>query len=173
MILHDHRTGSTWAGPYTFEHGYLLGLLIGDGVLKKEKAVLSVWSGGGIGTGAMKTEALRYAGTLPHRCDVKGRLEVIGGGESRLALASLRHLAFECGMEPGNKTISPKVEQASSDFYRGFLRGFFDTDGSVQGSFAKGMSVRLAQSDLPRLTPVAFEAVSGFSYDTTKSVIRG
>jgi ribonucleoside-diphosphate reductase alpha chain len=46
------------------------------------------------------------------------------------------------------------MERASSDFYRGFLRGFFDTDGSVQGHQAKGVSVRLAQSDLGRLQAV-------------------
>src|SRR5690606_3935752 len=43
------------------------------------------------------------------------------------------------------------MEKTSSDFHRGFLRGLFDADGSVQGSQAKGVSVRLAQSDLPRL----------------------
>ena len=46
------------------------------------------------------------------------------------------------------------MERGSSDFYRGFLRGFFDTDGIVQGSQQKGVSVRLAQSDLPRLQAV-------------------
>jgi ribonucleoside-diphosphate reductase alpha chain len=34
---------------------------------------------------------------------------------------------------------------------RGFLRGLFDSDGSVQGSQDKGVSVRLAQSDLQQL----------------------
>src|SRR5262249_10863444 len=46
------------------------------------------------------------------------------------------------------------LEQASSEAYRGFLRGFFDADGSVQGTQAKGVSVRLAQSDTDRLDAV-------------------
>ncbi|HMD58949.1 MAG TPA: LAGLIDADG family homing endonuclease, partial [Steroidobacteraceae bacterium] len=45
----------------------------------------------------------------------------------------------------------PAAERTSSEFHRGLLRGLFDTDGSVQGSQLKGLSVRLAQSDLPLL----------------------
>ena len=44
-------------------------------------------------------------------------------------------------MTPGNKAITVVMEQASSDFYAGFLRGFFDADGTrhrqpVQGTSA-------------------------------------
>jgi len=54
----------------------------------------------------------------------------------------------------GKKTITEKVEQTSSKFYRGFLRGFFDADGSVQGNHLKGVSIRLAQSDFTCLQAV-------------------
>jgi ribonucleoside-diphosphate reductase alpha chain len=76
---------------------------------------------------------------------------VPGRNEHRLATAAIRDLALELGMQPGSKGITPAMERASSDFYRGLLRGLFDCDGSVQGSQAKGVSVRLAQSDLPLL----------------------
>ena len=154
VVLNDHRANATWSGPHSFEQGYLLGHLVGDGVLKEEKAVLSVWQAAGVGTRGVMEEAVRCAHTLPHRRDFKGWMEIAGRGESRLALSSLRDLALECGMAPGNKVISPQVEQGSSDFYQGFLRGFFDTDGSVQGGQTKGISVRLGQSDLPRLEAV-------------------
>ena len=154
VVLNDHRTHATWPGSYSFEEGYLLGLLVGDGTLKKEKAVLSVWHAAGIGVGAVMSEALRCAQTLSHRQDFKGWQNVASRGESRLALASLRDLAIEGGMDPANKMISSRIEQGSSDFSRGFLRAFFDADGSVQGGLAKGISIRLAQSDLPRLQSV-------------------
>ena len=44
----------------------------------------------------------------------------------------------------GSRTRS---EKSSSDFCRGLLRGLFDTDGSVQGTQEKGVSVRLTQAD--------------------------
>jgi ribonucleoside-diphosphate reductase alpha chain len=59
----------------------------------------------------------------------------------------LRDLAARLGLAPGRKTITPQIERTSSEFYRGLLRGLFDADGSVQGTQAKGISVRLAQSD--------------------------
>ena len=164
--LHDHRTTSQWPGKYTEAEGYLIGLLVGDGTLKEDQAVISAWPGLGASPGAsidaaerpgavsvMET-ALAATHTLPHRSDYAGWVEIQNRGEYRLGLASIRNLALELGMAPGNKAITPAVEQASSSFYQGFLRGFFDADGTVIGSQEKGVSVRLSQSDPGRLEAV-------------------
>ena len=154
VLLHNHRARPRWPGDYTREQGYLLGLLVGDGVLKRDKAILSVWNAAGPGIRGVKEEALRCARALQHRADFKGWIEVKGRAESRLSLSALRDLALECGMSAGRKAVAPKLEQGSSRFCRGFLRGLFDADGSVQGGQVKGVSVRLAQSDLARLEAV-------------------
>ncbi len=161
VLLNDHRANAQWAGQYGEEQGYLLGLLLGDGVLKDDKAVLSVWMNRAVANGAasqmssgpmaLMVAAEQAARSLPHRADFTGWHEVAGRGEWRMSTAALKELAEEAGMRPGNKAITPAIERGSSDFYRGFLRGFFDADGSVQGSQAKGVSVRLSQSDLSRL----------------------
>jgi ribonucleoside-diphosphate reductase alpha chain len=78
----------------------------------------------------------------------------LGRGEYRMKSAALRELARGFGLRPGNKAITPAIEMGGSDFAGAFLRGLFDADGSVQGSHAKGLSVRLAQSDLDRLEAV-------------------
>lgn len=55
----------------------------------------------------------------------------------------------------GDKTITPTIEKQSSSFVRGFLRGYFDADGSVQGSLdGKGTSVRLASVNRDNLKAV-------------------
>lgn len=164
VLLNDHRGNAAWAGAHTREEGYLLGLLMGDGVLKSDKAVLSVWATAAQGNGpvgglapgvnAVMQEALAAAQTLPHRADFAGWQTVAGRSEYRLALGALKSLAESLGMSAGHKEVTPALEQASSDCYRGFLRGFFDADGSVQGNQAKGVSVRLSQSSLPRLEAV-------------------
>jgi len=157
VLLNNHRSGARWSGAHTYEEGFLLGLLVGDGTLKQDAAVLSVWAqtaainGSACTPVALMEETLRCANSLPHRSDFAGWMEVSGRSEHRLKLASLRDLAFELGLRPGDKAITPAVEKTSSDFHRGFLRGLFDADGSVQGNQIKGVSVRLAQSDLPRL----------------------
>ncbi|MDE2150146.1 MAG: ribonucleoside-diphosphate reductase [Gammaproteobacteria bacterium] len=161
VVLHDHCIACEWAGTGGYEEGYLLGLLIGDGTLKRDEAALSVWMpravvGAHTATGAegVMAEALRCTQRLPRRADFRGWRPIAGRNEYRLSLAALTRLAHEYGLAPANMTVTPEIERDSSAFYRGFLRGLFDTDGSVQGTQAKGVSVRLAQSDLPLLQAV-------------------
>ncbi|NPV69403.1 MAG: TSCPD domain-containing protein [Firmicutes bacterium] len=162
VLLHDHRSLAGWPGELTEAEGYLLGLLVGDGVLKNDAAVLSVWTReqavneaeAVAGPAAVMEAALTCAQTLPHRSDFRGWTAVKGRNEYRLKLASLRALAERMAMHPGRKTITMEIERASSEGYRGFLRGLFDCDGFVQGSEKKGASVRLAQSDLGLLRAV-------------------
>ncbi len=160
IVLNDHRPALGWEGPGTEAQGYLMGLLIGDGTLKSDKAVISVWAPvlRAVGSDA---EALALSGAdavieaataamaeLPHRADFAGfQKPVAGRGERRMASAALRDLALSLGLRPGHKTLTEQIERQSSDFYAGLLRGLFDADGSVQGQQDKGVSVRLSQSD--------------------------
>lgn len=166
LVLHDHRALSGWEGAYTQQQGYLIGLLVGDGTLKNDKAVLSVWApelkAVGNGHSAMPRSvrgimqaAEAAARTLPHRADFKGwQRPVQGRGELRMVSGALRKLALELGMAPGHKHITPAMEQASSEFCAGLLRGLFDADGSVQGRQDKGVSVRLTQANVATLQTV-------------------
>ena len=164
IMLHDHRALGGWDGVGTQAEGYLLGLLVGDGTLKSDKAVISVWAPElrAVGNGAMAYASTGVAGivqaaetasaTLSHRVDFCGFQRPIDGrGEVRMASGAVRRLAHEMGMRPGHKTLTPAMEKASSAFAAGLLRGLFDADGSVQGTQENGVSVRLSQSDLPLL----------------------
>jgi len=164
VLLNNHRQHNHWQGKYSENQGYLIGLLVGDGTLKEDKAVLSVWKtvqimNSGLndmnaGVDAIMDKVMIAASEFNTRSDFKGWHEIAGRNEFRLSFAELKTFAEALGMTPGNKCIGAEIETASSDFYRGFLQGFFDADGSVQGSQSKGVSVRLAQSDLLRLEAV-------------------
>ncbi|HMA50461.1 MAG TPA: LAGLIDADG family homing endonuclease, partial [Magnetospirillaceae bacterium] len=154
-MVNDHRSDAAWNSNVGTEgEGYLLGMLIGDGTLKQDDAILSVWRSAQVVNGAdrqgvdgVMEAAFDAAKSLRHRADFQGWMAVAGRQEWRLKLRAVRELAGLYGLAPGNKTITPAMERASSDFYRGLLRGLFDTDGSVQGNHGKGISIRLAQSD--------------------------
>ncbi|MCB1997968.1 MAG: ribonucleoside-diphosphate reductase, adenosylcobalamin-dependent, partial [Rhodoferax sp.] len=171
IVLQDHRRMQGWPGHGTVAQGYLLGLLIGDGHLGHRKAVLSVWAPAQRAANATAEDAalalsasgasgvMRAVETaiaeLPHRADFRGwQRPIVSRGECRLASAALRDLAFDMGMAPGHKTITPRIETGSAAFCRGLLRGLFDADGSVQGSQHKGVSVRLTQADAGLLAAV-------------------
>ncbi|MGO9547007.1 MAG: LAGLIDADG family homing endonuclease [Rhodomicrobium sp.] len=158
IVLNDHRRCIAWEGPHTYDEGYLIGLLVGDGTSKAGKAVLSVWidpvATSPYGAAGITASALNCVAAFKHRSDFRGWIPVKGRNEYRLSLAGVKALAGKLGLAPGRKTIAPCIEEASSQFYRGFLRGFFDCDGSVQKNRLKGVSVRLAQSSLERLKAV-------------------
>ncbi|WP_297058101.1 ribonucleotide reductase N-terminal alpha domain-containing protein [Thermosulfurimonas sp.] len=59
--------------------------------------------------------------------------------------AFLRDLARDFGLESGG--VSPALEQASSSFYRGFLRALFDTAASLRNEEEGGLSLRLTLSE--------------------------
>ena len=160
LVLNNHRACIGWEGERSEGEGYLIGLLIGDGHIDNDKAVLSVWApelrvvGGGAphatvysASGIMRA-AEEAALQLPHGSGFRGwQSSVQARGEHRLASTAVRKLALELGIAPGCKTITPSMEAASSDFCCGLLRGMFDADGSVQDSQEKGVSVRLTQAD--------------------------
>jgi len=151
--IHNHRSAQ-WSGAYGEHDGYLIGLLIGDGTFAEGSAELRVWpelaAGNaplvetGVSTVMKKVETI--AENLPHRRDFTGWRRS-SSTYYFLKLAFITRLAENLGVRRGNKTVTPAMERCSSEFYRGFLQGLFDADGSVQGTQNKGISVRLASSD--------------------------
>ena len=135
-----------WNGSGNFGEGYLIGLLIGDGVMKKNEAILSVW--GDSSVKKIKQIATLSANALPHRKDFQGFVRVKNRTESRLKLKSIYLLAKKYDLSFRHKTITPKIEQSSIKFYQGLLKALFDTDGTIIGNQQKGISIRLAQSNL-------------------------
>ncbi len=161
VLLQDHRRAATWSGATNMgtNEGYLMGLLVGDGTVTDQRAELSIWARPAVGNSdidvggphSVMAAALDAARCFNHRADFSGWHPGTGRGEFRLAMGAITELSRDVGLRPGRKTITPAIESASSEFYRGFLRGLFDTDGSVQGNQMKGVSVRLAHSDLKLL----------------------
>ncbi|MDR3599889.1 MAG: ribonucleotide reductase N-terminal alpha domain-containing protein [Desulfosporosinus sp.] len=146
LILSNNR-GLDWIGKGSFEEGYLLGLLLGDGTLKEDGGIISVW-GDNEEAQSMIEAAEKAAASLRHRSDFQGFQKMISErNEHRMKLAALRDLASEYGIYPMKKRLTEELEKTSSDFHRGLLRGLFDTDGTVVGSQEKGVSVRLWQND--------------------------
>ncbi|UFP95406.1 LAGLIDADG family homing endonuclease [Gloeobacter morelensis] len=155
IMLHDHRGLQPWDGPGDAEEGWLLGTLVGDGCFMRDNngtlcAKLSFWEASApqmLGRAvALATSRANVGRKLAGTINAQGVASVQSSGVARLAAGF--------GIVPGSKRVTPRVEQGSLEFYRGFLRGLFDADGSVQGDQHKGVSVRLSQSDLPTLEAV-------------------
>lgn len=155
IVLQDHRDITPWGGAGTFVEGWLLGSLVGDGTFRRDRAtplaLLDYW---GEESQQVFGKAVAAIGVLDRPEDTSWHIRSEAAGRIRIASTAATRLAAEYGITAGNKTVTDEVERGSFEFCRGFLRGLFDADGSVQGSQEKGVSVRLAQSDLALLQRV-------------------
>jgi ribonucleotide reductase alpha subunit len=144
VVLHNHRELTTWAGTGTRKEGWLLGNLLGDGCFgSKDNGILDYW---GETREHMTAHALELVhSTVGARSDCNGSNQIATVGKTRVQSANLGKLAskYKLGRD---KLINAEIEQTSADFHSGFLSGWFDADGSVQGTQAKGVSVRLSSS---------------------------
>lgn len=148
ILLNNHRDFGGWDGRFSEEEGYLIGLLLGDGI-KRDKAIISSW--GNRGLAAVRKAAYSYASKLPHRRAFRG-WKVRSREEYRI-YSYLKKLALQLGLKPGQKKITEEMEKASSSFYIGLLRGLFDADGCIEEQ-SREVSIRLSQSNLEMLKAV-------------------
>lgn len=157
-----------WKGEGTREDGYLLGAFIGDGEFQRDKGLVLGVSERDEGYEGIVAEA--------ERCMVRVRAEHLRVGKAgrgtsgvfgSLSTRGFRYLRIgtwasswgftnnQCksGSISG-KAIPVWVEGASSDFQRAFVRGMFDTDGTVQPDPRGGRRVSLKQGYRPNLVVV-------------------
>lgn len=141
----------------TLEIGRILGWLVGDGTVKRDRAVLSFF-----GDEKLKL-APSFASVVSSTVEgmqklnldyTVGVVDVKGREEARVSSKRLLDVVHEYGLLENKHQISEKILAASEEFQRGFLQAFFTADGSVQGTIEKGMSIRLAQSNLEILEKV-------------------
>ncbi|WP_083757632.1 ribonucleoside-triphosphate reductase, adenosylcobalamin-dependent [Synechococcus sp. JA-2-3B'a(2-13)] len=156
ILLHNHRDLTSWDGAGTWEEGWLLGNLLGDGGLTatpwNDTALLRYWQDTQAEMSQYAIQLLQTAvGYEPRQPEAYHYAQL---GLRVIGSRGLAKLAAQFGMRPGQKQMTEALEATSFQFHRGFLCGLFDADGSVQGNQEKGVSVRLSQSHLGTLKAV-------------------
>lgn len=141
LLLSKHRD-LEWPGLGTFDEGYVLGWLVGDGSFRRKNDPILYFYGG-------KDQApLRQCAQILDACNILTRKD----GASTIAGKQLQEFCDSFGLE--SKTVDI-LEDTSSDFYAGFLAAFFDADGScIYNECTSVRRVTLYQSDLSTLRAV-------------------
>jgi ribonucleoside-diphosphate reductase alpha chain len=155
-LIHLASAKGGFGAQGTREEGLLLGWLVGDGAMSAEGRALLDFYG----------EEKREVAPLLERA-LNDRLFEGGGGRYRVAVrmlarrdkAQLRsqrlyEFAGRFGLAEHKFQVPAAVFAGSEELQRGFLQALFTADGSVQGRREKGVSVRLAQSNLGLLRDV-------------------
>lgn len=158
VMLHDHRNPEElWDGRGTSEEGWLLGQLIGDGEFENDDVAVLQLSESSSET--MRAYALDLINETETTYSNSGRVVEVALHEndshsSALYSSWVAELACSFGIRRNNQQITKQIEQASFEFYRGFLQGLFDASGRIQKSEVKGTRIHLSQNSLPLLESV-------------------
>lgn len=151
-----------------YNEGWLVGYLLGDGtfehfdgsdddhtelhhgLVSRNTSILTFW--GEEGEQIREYALDRFAESeISTRSDCGTRKTDTLTDISRIKSSTLARKAISYGMSP-SKDLSESIELSSSDFCRGFLRGWFDADGTVLFSEKKtSYSVRLSSTKLNNL----------------------
>ncbi len=149
LKLQYHKNYS-WDGEGTFDEGFLLGMLIGDGTFSDDIARLSVWD-----DEELKKTVIEKIKPFMKRDSYEGWEDSFQKGKWNIKSQFLTDLATKYNVFSKEKEITKEIETASSNFQKGFLNGLFSADACVQHSEKKGYRyLRLNQSDLNRLEVV-------------------
>jgi ribonucleotide reductase alpha subunit len=152
IVLNNHN-GHNWDGDGSWEEGWLIGEIVGDGGHNPNStynSYLRFWSESRSEMSAFALNCIDKAG-LKHRSDLAGNKNSINNTITCQA-ACLTELASK--YLDNRKKVLPHIEKSSSDFCRGFIRGLFDSDGTVGKDLEKGAYVRLGQNNLDLLYTV-------------------
>lgn len=147
VVLHNHHK-SIWTGRGTVAEGEIMGHLVGDGCLSVQRAFFDFW--GKNRQQCAERMLCNVRETVKVRSDCVGSEQIAAVGKRRIQSSNAFALAASYGLT-GDKVVTDAIEKTSSDFHVGFLRTWFDADGSPQGDTAKGQSVRLWSVKLPNL----------------------
>lgn len=153
-VLLNIQKGNTWNGQGSFEEGWLLGNLLGDGCIHSRQADnrnnyarLQYW---GVDKEIMLAKAIEMLKLLNY-IDDKQSYGYLNAEHDTAYIRStkLACLASEFGLDTyPNKVITSAIEQASSEFTCGFIKGLFDADGTVNLGSSSGSGRKLSLSQM-------------------------
>jgi len=155
VLLNNNRTFTKpvdYSSP-DFSKGYLVGSVIGDGNFSKLSAEIKFWDNKSE-MHSMCLDHLSNAEMLNsrHREHKESKLATYSCLTSNKVYDLMKDLG--CVTDSGDKILGDSCLKQSSEFTVGFLQGYFDADGSVQGNIEKGVSIRLTSSDMKNMKNV-------------------
>ncbi len=152
LVLGDNSSRVINIEKNRFDLGWIIGEVLGDGGHNPSKypSYVRFWGPNRYKLGSIASSIAHKLPEIYSPTPFQGEHENKHNKTVQVSTRRIDNLV-EGYIEPKTKRILPLLERADDSLVAGFLRGFFDSDGSIQGCPEKGHSVRLSQSDLERL----------------------
>ena len=145
IAISNHRD-FYWDGNGNFNEGWLIGSLLGDGCFEEPHAILSHSDETEYDMCEVTNDALKTSVNTRSDCKEysKQSYSVVEKNHIDIQSSNIKEIANQFGVKD-NKELSDCIEKTSSDFHRGFLRGWFDANGTVLTDNEKSSySIRLS-----------------------------
>ena len=147
LHLNKH-VNTTWTGKGNSSEGYLLGMFVGDGNWSKAASKNGNYFGqvkvfkkdDGFESLKNSVEDAWKLGGVERRKDAKNWYNY---DRNTYILFNISSLPLKFNMNPKDKHDISVLEECSPEFYKGFLKGIFDSDGHFE--FVTNASIRLSQ----------------------------
>ena len=162
-ILLSDNTGYRWQNTIgTFDEGYLIGWIIGDGTFYTNPQgvsapIINMWINSKYDE-PEKYEPYKFIQEQLMKFDTRSDFKGLNLARTEDAYNKYRAnctALTELTNKYGVKALEKKVyEKGSYDFTRGMLQALFDTDGTVLYNQQKGNSIRISQVHLERLEAI-------------------
>tara|TARA_Y100000310_G_C20700461_1_gene829270 strand:+ start:2494 stop:6111 length:3618 start_codon:yes stop_codon:yes gene_type:complete len=155
-IVLSNNKNFTWEGEGSFEEGWLVGSLLGDGVFSENTAKLSYWGKNKEEMKQIAVDRVVSAG-LSHRSDLGSQKAEDRYSERRhdrvdFKSTAIAELANRHGVSSTKDVDINMLKHISSDYCIGFIQGWMDADGTVIKEDGKqSFAVRLSNTNLENL----------------------
>ncbi len=148
--------GSAFGRDGTAEEGRVLGWLVGDGYLSRERAVLLFYGAEkevlAPALAADVNRIVRAGATRQY--PAIGVVDIPSRNAASIATARLREFAVENGLDIDKLRVPDSVFQGAEPMQVGFLQAVFQADGTVNASARSRTNVRLSSASLRLLQDI-------------------
>ena len=139
----------------SFEKGWLIGNLIGDGTFCKDVAKWSYWGEEkDLGETCQSYILSEFRQNNGHDERRDYTVDDTTITQSLYSTPASTFFDEEFGIKQGSKKITESLEKGGFNLMRGVVSGLFDADGSVYGNSSKGIALSITQNTLSNLESV-------------------
>jgi len=133
VLLHDHQANVNWQGPHDFDEGLMVGNLLAEDKLAYAEMVQKDSDHTASATAVYDTATMAVA--------------ELTRAQEKLTFKYQLDLAQQLGVVKNGLIVTRQMERASSEFYRGFLRGFFDGQARLESTALTGGFISVSHPD--------------------------
>lgn len=152
IVLNNHYRIAFWGGKYSENEGYFIGSILGNSPLTTDNGILSGWNDN-YTSKMVNVPICSYTQEIPSNLDFCNRVTVRDENKYNITTGCIKKMVKEISLPSNAKVVTKEMEEGSSSFCKGLIKGLFDAAGYIQEN-SENVSIRIIQSNIILLKAV-------------------